>query len=176
MIVSRVEDIPCEEMRKDPAVRRYLERGGVLRVEGCKIVYPSKGIVEERLKELYERKRELTRKSVSLRGIDLLRIRHRIALFIDKEYRDIVERVGIDDRFFRSRRGRKIVEALLSSKGYREEVKKVLDEGISGFGRSVVVVEDIKREIKEAERKKKEEILKEVEEDIEMYRRLMRWM
>ena len=149
MLVSSWKDLlsvaPFLEGREEPeiqALREYVESGGILRVtvEGGKlrITYPSRRMVEERIRELRRERdfyaaqlaklRKLHRELSPIRlAFDPLYIRHQIKLMADREYRKAFSKLGFTWEHFLDPKTRKIIKAFMESKDYRERVLDALE-------------------------------------------------
>ena len=164
-----------------------MELGGILRIETkpLRVIYPSRKIVGERIRELEERRKELIREMAKVRRIknrkrllDPLKIKHAILKAVDPEYRELAEAVEVE-RLLEDERGRKIVEELQRNKEYREKVRLTLQNSPvyrnRKFGDFVEKTEEVKGNLIDGRLKRLEEALKKTEREIEVLRRLLKW-
>ncbi|NPA86946.1 MAG: hypothetical protein GXO00_02970 [Candidatus Diapherotrites archaeon] len=173
-----------------PELYEYVRMGGILRVEGrgeeLRVIYPSREMIRKRLNELKEREKTIIAEMSKLRRLekrgsplDLLRIKHRILLLVDKDYRELAELVDAE-RLLSDKRGRKIVEELQRSKEYRERIRETLRESPvyrnRRFGEFVEKVEEVKGKLLGERYRKLEESLERVRKEMEVLRRLQRWV
>ena len=169
---------------------RYVEMGGILRIEkaekGIKIVYPTKQMVRDRLKELEERRREI---KSELRKLSRIKkkgpsfngtlIKHAILKRIDKDYRELAEAIDAEN-LLRDEKGRKIVEELQRNKDFRERLRITLKESPvykdRKFGEFVEKSREVKGGLLGGRVKKLQETLEKVEEEINILKGIERWM
>ncbi len=175
------------ERSEAPELFDYVELGGILRIETkpLRVIYPSRKIVGERIRELEERRKELIREMAKVRRIknrkrllDPLKIKHAILKAVDPEYRELAEAVEVE-RLLEDERGRKIVEELQRNKEYREKVRLTLQNSPvyrnRKFGDFVEKTEEVKGNLIDGRLKRLEEALKKTEREIEVLRRLLKW-
>ncbi len=173
-----------------PELFDYLKLGGILRIkkEGEKLVviYPTKNMIDSRIKELEEKRRsvlmelsKLKRMHGKKRTFDLLRIKHRILSMVDREYRELSEKLRVE-RLLEDERGRKIVKQLQDDRSYRERIKETIEESpvyrSSEFGVFVERTEEVKGKLLGDRIKRLEEILEKIDREMDVLKRLKSWV
>ncbi len=128
-------------------IRKYLEMGGVVRIEGDRVVYPTKKRVREKIREKKEilrkieeelRPRKLRKKNKYLPPVYW---RHRIRMALDGSYREAVRKAGIKEDLLETEEGERIVRAFMENPEYRERVIQTVEESVvyknREFGESI---------------------------------------
>ena len=139
LLVSSPRELEKYVNREEyPQLFEYLSLGGILRLETREgkvvILYPTREMIDERIRELEEKRRIVLEKLRKLRGLkregrllDGLRIRHRILRLLDGEYRELTDKIDVKE-LFENERGRKILDRLQRDKEYRERVREALEK------------------------------------------------
>ncbi len=151
MLISSWSDLvakfPELEKRADEphvaALREYLESGGIIRLEEPNkkfvLTYPSKRMIEERIKELRRERdfyaaelaklKRLHREFSPIRlAFDPLYIRHQMKMLVDRGYREAFSKLGFTWEHFMDPKTRKIIKAFMENPEYRARVLEALEK------------------------------------------------
>lgn len=180
---------------KAKAVKIYL-KGGIIKVDGNKLVYPNVQRLEkqlsekkkkirelqEQLKEWETREKELkTDKVIDIASVvlDPLYWEHKLKMMIDSEYKEVYELVKPPIHFLSRKKWRKRIEMFIKNKEYRLRLKEARLSQI-GRKREKMVEEaearlEFNRQLANMNKEKLEKKKRELEEEIFAMRELMRW-
>lgn len=141
-----VEKFPeLEKKIEEPhvaALREYLESGGIIRVEERNkrlvLTYPSRRMIEERIKELRRERdfyaaqlaklRRLCRELSPIRlAFDTLFIKHQMKMLADRKYREAFSKLGFTWEHFLDPKTRKIIKAFMENPDYRARVLDAIE-------------------------------------------------
>ena len=151
-------------------IRKYLEMGGVVRIEGGRVVYPTKKRIREKIREKKEllrkieeelRPKKLKKKSKYLSPVYW---RHRIRLALDGNYREAVKKAGLKEDLLETEEGERIVKAFMENPEYRERVIQTVEESVVYKNREFG--ESIRRKYGEKKASLREKVLMEKRERI----------
>jgi hypothetical protein len=179
--------VPREEAEE---LYKYLELGGILRIEKeegrFRVVYPTKQMIRDRIKELEEKRKEikaelnkLSRIKKKKPSINGTRLKHIVLKRIDKDYRELAEAIDAD-RLLRDEKERKIVEELQKNKEFRERLRITLKESPvykdRKFGEFVEKSQEVKGNLLGGRAERLQIALQRVEEEINILKGIERWM
>ncbi|MCD6414895.1 MAG: hypothetical protein J7L23_04705 [Candidatus Diapherotrites archaeon] len=177
------------------AVKTYL-RGGIIKLEGSKLVYPNVQRLEKQVQEREEKLRGLAsqlkewadrekklktdkKTDMAAVAVDPLYWEHKMKLMTDKEYREVYELVKPPMHLMNRKKWRKRIEMFVKSKEYRIRLKEARLSQI-GKKREKMADEaetrmDFDRRLATLNKEKIEKKKRELEREVSAMRELIRW-
>lgn len=192
--------ISSDERRTD-ALKRYFERGGVIKVTPNgngwpKVIYPSPDRISQQLHEQQELKKQLLQKKKSWSNSHAAAKRHEITLqfkkvadplywqhqvkkLTDADYRNDVERTKIPMRLVSDNRYRPMVEMFINNIDYRKQLAETVETSVvyrhSKIAQYAETRSGFRQEVSKNQVDDLTQKLKEVEEDVVMYQEMLKW-
>ncbi len=193
-LVQQFPELKDREDGPTLALRKYLELGGIVKVErkgnSIKLLYPNKEILKERIKRLKEEKKRyeeylhrfkrVERDVLPVKlAFDPLFYEHMMRMLADRKYREDFEKLGFDWRAFLTPRTRKIIEQFIHNPEYRRRVLEALEQSPvyrkRKFGALIEEAKKVSRQVA----KRREEIIREkikkLEQELFILNQLLRW-